>query len=65
MNRNAQSTDSVDSCARCSSELADRRARVKHLLEAQIWPMALCGPLAEPLTREQREALLGYGPEGV
>ena len=42
-----------------------RRERVRRLLEREIWPKlpeALCG--RRP-TREEEDAILGYGPEGT
>jgi antitoxin VapB len=43
----------------------DRHARLRRLLEVEIWPQVPDEVLGRPLTREQREAILGYGPEGV
>jgi len=42
-----------------------RRRAVTRLLEEEIWPqLAPDGPTT-PLTRAEREAILGYGPDGV
>jgi antitoxin VapB len=43
----------------------DRGARLRRLLEDEIWPQVPPEALGRPLTREEREAILGYGPEGV
>ena len=44
---------------------AGRRARVQRLLETKIWPAIPKAQLGRRLTREQEDAILGYGPEGV
>jgi antitoxin VapB len=44
---------------------AERARRLTDLLETEIWPQVPSDALGKPLTREQREAILGYGPEGV
>ena len=43
----------------------DRGARLTRLLEDEIWPQIPADVLGVALTREQREEILGYGPEGV
>lgn len=43
----------------------DRAARLRRVLEDEIWPQVPDDALGRPLTREEREAILGYGPEGV
>lgn len=43
----------------------DRERRLTELLEREIWPQVPPDVLGKPLTREEREAILGYGPEGV
>lgn len=43
----------------------DRSTRLRRLLENEIWPQVPADVLGRPLTREQREEILGYGPEGV
>jgi antitoxin VapB len=43
-----------------------RRARgLSDLLEGEIWPQVPSEVLGKSISREQREAILGYGPEGV
>jgi antitoxin VapB len=43
----------------------DRGPRLRRLLEDEIWPQIPPAVLGKPITREEREAILGYGPEGV
>ncbi len=43
----------------------DRGARIQRLLEDEIWPQVPPEVIGKPLTREEREEILGYGPEGV
>ena len=43
--------------------VAGRGARLVRFLEREVWPKL--PPSAAPLTREERERILGYGPEGV
>lgn len=42
-----------------------RARRLIDLLEGEIWPQVPLEVLGKPLSRKQREAILGYGPEGV
>jgi antitoxin VapB len=35
------------------------------LLEREVWPSVPAGVLGKRLTREQEEAILGYGPTGA
>jgi antitoxin VapB len=39
--------------------------RLADLLEGEIWPQVPVEVLGKPISRRQREAILGYGPEGV
>lgn len=43
----------------------ERTRRLVDLLEGEIWPQVPPEVLGRPISREQREAILGYGPEGV
>jgi antitoxin VapB len=43
----------------------ERARRLADLLEGEIWPQVPADVLGKPISREQREAILGYGPEGV
>lgn len=42
----------------------DRRARLQRVLEEEIWPMIPPDVLGVPITKAEREEILGYGPEG-
>jgi antitoxin VapB len=42
-----------------------RMRRLSDLLEGEIWPQVPPEVLGKPISRERREAILGYGPEGV
>lgn len=43
----------------------DRRARVVAFLKKKVWPAIPREQLGRRLTREQEDAILGYGPSGV
>ncbi len=47
------------------SSLEDRRARVIKFLERKVWPTIPKDQLGRRLTREEEDAILGYGPAGV
>jgi len=50
-----------------SGRTVSRAARIRSFvryLEEEIWP-SIPGELGTPLSREEKEELLGYGPEGV
>lgn len=40
-------------------------ADLRRLLVQEVWPQVPAEVLGRPLTRAEREAILGYGPEGV
>jgi len=42
-----------------------RGDRMVDVLEAKLWPKLPAGVRGTPVTRAEREAILGYGPEGV
>jgi antitoxin VapB len=44
---------------------AERARRLIDMLEAEIWPQVPVEALGKPISRGQREAILGYGAEGV
>ncbi len=46
------------------SEL-DRGARLRRVLETEIWPLVPTAEQGRRLSKEEEEALLGIGPEGV
>jgi antitoxin VapB len=43
----------------------DRRERLRRFLSDEAWPQVPQTALGGPLTRAEREEILGYGPEGV
>jgi antitoxin VapB len=43
----------------------DRRSELRHFLEQEVWSQVPQQTLGRPLSRREREQLLGYGPEGV
>ena len=42
-----------------------RGDRLRELLEHEIWPQVSPDALGQTLTKDQREEILGYGPDGV
>lgn len=46
-------------------DLAQRRERVLRLLRARLWPSLPKPQRGRRLSREEEDAILGYGPEGV
>lgn len=42
-----------------------RGERLARFLEDEAWPQVPPELLGRPISREEREAILGYGPEGV
>ena len=44
---------------------AERRARVLQHLRAKVWPTIPKRQLGRRLSREEEDAILGYGPDGV
>lgn len=42
-----------------------RRERLRHFLEDEVWPQVPEDMLGTPVTKPEREKILGYGPEGV
>ena len=43
----------------------DRRAAVLSFLKKRVWPGLPKGQVGRPLTRNEEDAILGYGPDGV
>lgn len=41
-----------------------RRARLEVLLQSRIWPKIPAEIRGTPLTKEEKEKILGYGPKG-
>ena len=44
---------------------ADRGARLRRLLEQEVWPLVPEAQRGRPLTRAEEDAILGYGPAGT
>ncbi len=42
-----------------------RRERIDRFLEGEAWPQVPEAVLGRPISKADREAILGYGPEGV
>ena len=47
------------------ASVKDRRARVLKLLQTKVWPSIPKAQRGRRLTREEEDAILGYGPAGV
>ncbi len=45
--------------------LADRGARLRRCLEQEVWPLVPESQVGRPITREEEDAILGYGPHGA
>ena len=43
---------------------AGKRERLLRLLESRIWPSIPADVLGKPVSKAEREAILGYGPGG-
>jgi antitoxin VapB len=43
----------------------NRRAAALRFLEHEVWPLVPADQLGRRLSRDERDAILGYGPEGV
>ena len=44
---------------------SDRRASVLAFLKKRVWPRIPKGQVGRALTRQEEDAILGYGPDGV
>ena len=42
-----------------------REASLHRFLETEIWPLIPPDQLGKPITKQEREEILGYGPDGV
>jgi len=50
---------------RAQESREDRAARIRRVLEEEIWPLIPPEVLDQPpMTKAEREEILGYGPEG-
>jgi antitoxin VapB len=45
--------------------LAERAARRQRFLEEEVWPQIPPSVRGKRITKDEREAILGYGPGGV
>jgi len=45
--------------------LEQREARLQRFMEDEIWALIPPDQLGEPITKAEREEILGYGPQGV
>ena len=43
----------------------NRRAAALRFLEHEVWPLVPADQLGRRLSRDEEDAILGYGPEGV
>ena len=43
----------------------NREARLRRFLEQELWPIVPKDQLGKQLSRDEEEAMLGYGAEGV
>ena len=43
----------------------DHAAELRRFLNDEAWPQVPRNALGKPLSRDEREAIVGYGPEGV
>jgi prevent-host-death family protein len=44
---------------------ADRATRLRRLMEQEVWPVLPPDQAGRILTREEEDAILGYGPHGA
>ena len=44
---------------------SSRQARVRRFLERDVWPHVPASERGRRLTRDEEDAVLGYGPDGV
>ena len=50
---------------RYTLETETRSARLVRFLESEVWSRIPADQLGKRLTKEEEDAILGYGPEGV
>lgn len=43
----------------------ERARRLQRFLETEVWPQLDPAQLGRPITKAEREEILGYGPDGV
>lgn len=54
-----------DRLAREGETRAERRERLMRFLETEVWPLIPPDERGVPITKEEREEILGYGEYGV
>jgi antitoxin VapB len=45
--------------------LEEKRKRIMHYMETEVWPNIPPEFRGKTITKEEREEMLGYGPDGV
>jgi antitoxin VapB len=45
--------------------LEEKRKRIMHYMETEVWPNIPPELLGKTITKEEREEILGYGLDGV
>jgi antitoxin VapB len=45
--------------------LDEKRKRIMHYMETEVWPNIPPELLGKTISKEEREEMLGYGPDGV
>jgi antitoxin VapB len=48
-----------------AAERAGRTSRLQRFLAEEAWPQVPADLLGQPISRAEREGMLGYGPDGV
>ncbi|HYX85678.1 MAG TPA: type II toxin-antitoxin system VapB family antitoxin [Gaiellales bacterium] len=48
-----------------AADSATRAERLRRFLETEAWPQIPAGVRGGTMSREERERILGYGPDGV
>jgi antitoxin VapB len=49
----------------CRRQGRSRAERLRDVLETYIWPSIPAEVLGQPISKAEREQILGYGPDGV
>jgi antitoxin VapB len=49
---------------RAQESREERAARIRRVLEEEIWPLVPAEVRGKPISKAEREEILGYGPEG-
>lgn len=48
-----------------NDDAEQRLRRMRRLLEEEIWPLLPPEELGKPISKEEQEEILGFGPDGV